>query len=164
MKRFITGMALLLPLALAGQSLDRQVTASSGDYATAGNLQLSWTVGEVMVTTESSSNLVITQGFQQPDGMAVGIQSPVNDLAVSLFPNPTEGMLTLKLSSATNREVQLQWFDMLGQGLGKVQIATVNGNYTRTFDLRPFAAGTYFLLLRDAQGRVIESFKVEKLN
>ncbi len=164
MKKLLITIIALLPVLAFGQSLDRQVIGSAGDYASAGNVQLSWTVGEVATTTESSGNLLITQGFQQPDGLVVGIQSPVSGLSINLFPNPTEDMLVLKLSSKDAKELQLQWFDMLGQVLGKMQTATVYGEYSHEYDLSYFAPGTYFLVMRDKQGRFIESIKVEKLN
>ena len=164
MKKLLIILIALLPVLASAQSLDRQVIASAGDFASAGNVQLSWTLGEVAVTTGSSGNLVITQGFQQADGMAVGIQSPVNDFSAMLFPNPTQDVVILSLSSKEVQEVHMQWMNMLGQDIGQGETVTINRETSREYDLSSYAAGTYFLVLRDEQGRFIKSFKVQKLN
>ena len=50
-----------------GQLKSQQVVAASGGYYS--NLQgsLSITVGEPVIQTTSSINLILTQGFQQPE-------------------------------------------------------------------------------------------------
>lgn len=45
--------------------IGRQVIGSSGGSSTTSNLMVSSTIGEVNITTQNSSNLIITQGFQQ---------------------------------------------------------------------------------------------------
>lgn len=50
----------------AGQMvIERQVTATSGSSATAGNVHLEYTIGQVEVATAQSGNRFLTQGFQQ---------------------------------------------------------------------------------------------------
>jgi len=44
----------------------QQVVASSGGYFEGENLTLSWTLGEPVVETFTGSNVILTQGFQQP--------------------------------------------------------------------------------------------------
>ncbi len=50
-----------------GQSIERSVVGSSGDYFEGTNISLSWTLGEIATETYTSGNTIITQGFQQPD-------------------------------------------------------------------------------------------------
>ena len=47
-------------------TISRQVIGNAGGSHTTNNLQIMDNVGEVMVTTESNSELIITQGFEQP--------------------------------------------------------------------------------------------------
>lgn len=72
--------------------------------------------------------------------------------AVSVYPNPTDGILTLQ--AATNGTVQL--LNAQGQLLLKN-----TAHHTRTeIDLSPYAAGMYFLQLETQTG--IETFKILK--
>jgi gliding motility-associated-like protein len=47
-------------------TISRQVIGNAGGSHTTNNLQIMDNVGEVMVSTESNSELIITQGFEQP--------------------------------------------------------------------------------------------------
>jgi gliding motility-associated-like protein len=66
----ITFISIILLLLISGDSyaqvqLGRQVIGSTGGYATGTNITLSSTVGEAVVQTVGSGNLILTQGFQQ---------------------------------------------------------------------------------------------------
>lgn len=55
---------LVSSLAFA-QSASPRVIASAGGYAAAGNVQVSWTLGETFITPLSTPALSLSQGFQQ---------------------------------------------------------------------------------------------------
>lgn len=58
---------LLVGVMLNAQvSIERQVIGSAGGFDTGTGFTISSTVGEPMVTTETGTNILITQGFQQP--------------------------------------------------------------------------------------------------
>ncbi len=63
MKRFLVLMgACLLQFSLSAQTT---VNAAGGE-ATGGNVQMSYSIGEVVYTTASNTNYALTQGEQQP--------------------------------------------------------------------------------------------------
>jgi hypothetical protein len=63
MKRFLVLMgACLLQFGVNAQT---SVNATGGE-ATGGNVQMSYSIGEVVYTTASTTSYVITQGEQQP--------------------------------------------------------------------------------------------------
>ena len=55
--------------------LSRQVIGAYGSSHTLTNMVIMDNVGEVAITTESSNNLVLTQGFEQPS-YSVVIENP----------------------------------------------------------------------------------------
>ncbi len=48
-----------------GQSNDLQVVSTNGGHVETPQLSMSWTIGEISVSTEGNSSLFMTQGFQQ---------------------------------------------------------------------------------------------------
>jgi len=58
---------LLLIIPLYPQQLERSVIGSTGRNVQSGSLQLSYTIGEVIVTTQRNNNQILTQGFHQAD-------------------------------------------------------------------------------------------------
>lgn len=67
----ITGIAYTY-----SQSLTLTVIASAGSYYESDNLRLSYTLGEIAVSTLSTSNLILTQGFQQPTLIISSVNDP----------------------------------------------------------------------------------------
>lgn len=69
MKRWI-GLALVcLTGNLAAQSIERSVVSSWGMLSTTSSIQASATVGEVIVFTGQTPNIILNQGFQQNGGL-----------------------------------------------------------------------------------------------
>ncbi len=69
-KTFISFISITLVFAFQyanAQVFDRYVIGSAGTFATSVNGSMSWTIGEVVMETYSSSNNSFTQGFHQPD-------------------------------------------------------------------------------------------------
>jgi hypothetical protein len=82
MKIIIIVICIILTANLNAQSLSPVVLASSGGYFESGTVSLSWTLGEMATETFSGSNIILTQGFQQP---VVGVVISINlDLLVNL--------------------------------------------------------------------------------
>ncbi len=64
---FISILLLFICNTAFGQvTIGRQVIGSTGSFATGTSMTLSSTVGEAVIHTLSSGNILITQGFQQP--------------------------------------------------------------------------------------------------
>lgn len=49
------------------QELERQVIGATGHSSDNGSISISGTVGETMVRTVEGNNIIITEGFQQPE-------------------------------------------------------------------------------------------------
>lgn len=69
MKYFFS--ATFLYFLFAGQLKSQQVVAASGGYYTNTQGTLSVTIGEPVIQTTSTVNLIITQGFQQPNTSSI---------------------------------------------------------------------------------------------
>jgi hypothetical protein len=68
LKKIMTVLVLLATVAsLQAQTLSPQVSPSSGGYATAGSVKLSWTMGQTFNSTLTAGSSKLTQGFQQPE-------------------------------------------------------------------------------------------------
>jgi len=66
MKKFLLFAIGIIFTLLPFKAKPQQVIATSGGYYEGNNISLSWTLGEPVVETFTSGNIVLTQGFQQP--------------------------------------------------------------------------------------------------
>ena len=146
-----------------GQSLERTVVASGGQDQKSGNLNISSTIGESVVTTSKKSTLIITQGFQQSteeggDNNSISYEK-ANSLDISLFPNPTQEWV--KVKSKIERELHLTVLD----GLGKVvyeEIISMSPSAENRIEVSTWAVGQYFFNFYEEGSEKKSSFKMLK--
>lgn len=168
MKNFSLIIALFAcgSMVLNAQSIERQVIGSTGGYASANGVSVSFTVGEPVIETAVSGNVVLTQGFQQPDDLTVGIED-VKSVSVNytVFPNPTENMINVELTSDVPASVMLTLYDIHGRKVEALDhVIEVNGTVNERMDLSQLAPAQYMLLMSDVAGNVLKTFKVQKVN
>lgn len=109
-KHIILLIAGFLPSVLFAQLHD--VVAASGGSMTSGGKNLSFTLGEVMVTTLTTATVSLTQGFQQPGIIVTGTDEGVPGLQVEAWPNPVR--TAVHLAAAPGLLLHYKLFDMNG--------------------------------------------------
>ncbi len=116
--------AVSISLSLQSQTLSNKVVASGGSYSTAAWGSLSATVGEAVISTLSSANAKLSQGFQQPTSVASGITSSSSKVVIaSAYPNPASNEIFLEVTLPTTAMVTYKVFDLNGKEL-------ITGNFT----------------------------------
>ncbi len=156
----------LLPFAGAavvnGQSISPQVIASAGTHYSAGNAQLSWTVGEPIITTVSNGSNTITQGFHQTLLNVTSVEEQsIAGVNVTVFPNPTSDVLNINLTNNL-KDLQLDLFDMSGKLLQARKIGAAESNLQ--ISMNEYARANYLLRVYSVDGGVNYTYKVQKMN
>ncbi len=148
-------------------SLSREVISSAGDYFISPVGSLSWTLGEPVIETveNGSINIILTQGFQQPDELPVGIwQIPADNIFVNLYPNPTVQIVRLDLKYDANSKMKIELVDMLGRVLHTDKLNVTKGQVSNyELDVSSLAAGMYMFRLT-GNGRLLNSYKFQKVS
>jgi hypothetical protein len=116
MKRFILSLIIsILILPAIAQVAKQDVIASAGGYNTATGISLSWTLGETIVPTFSSSNLILTHGFQQ-QLIVTSVQENLESLVkITLYPNPAVDLITLVFDEPLDEEVRISVLNFMGK-------------------------------------------------
>ncbi len=164
MKNILVIIVFLLPLAVFSQTLDRQVIGSAGAYAEAGNISMSYTVGEAVVATGTSGTIVLTQGFQQPDNMMVGIESIESGISINAYPNPTSGEIILDFTVVNPAEFTIEIFDVSGKLMMNPETLKVENSTKHQMDFSEFSSGNYFIVMKNQDGTMNSNIKVQKID
>jgi hypothetical protein len=154
-KTTLMSVAFLL-LGLEGLQAQETVPATGGDATGAGGSS-SYTVGQVVYTTNTGSNGSVAQGVQQPYEISVttGVNETTINLELSVYPNPTTDYLTLKAEKTEGLSYQL--YDLQGKVIAS---KTVNGTSTN-ISLEEQPTATYFLNVVN-NNQIVKTFKVIK--
>lgn len=165
MKRLILSLTVILPLSaivhtsLRAQSITPQVVASSGAHAATPNAQLSWTLGEVAVTTLSGGGNTLTQGFHQTYDISTLVEESPEGMTVTVFPNPATDMVSISLSGVFP-ELLVSLHDMGGKLVHDSR--SQEGQALIHLPTGSLATGTYLLRLQSADSTVGHAYRIIK--
>lgn len=150
--------------ALKAQSISRESISVAGSYTKIENAHISFTVGEMIVGTQRSGDLILTQGFEQ--GKLVvepAFASRNTELEVVAYPNPTPDVVTLSLKNYQGGDLYYAVFS--GAGLPLINSQEPMDSFTNEaqIDLRSLKAGLYYLKITTEDERLVKSMKIFKL-
>lgn len=148
MKKLITILTCigLLTAELQAQvMLTPTIISSGGDYYEGTDMSLSWTLGELAVTTLQGGNTILIQGFQQPFDIGVGIKQNVMNWSISAYPNPVGNELRIRFDIPFPGDYLIEIQDVTGRVIGQVVRKQIQPGETVILDTSRFISGIYFL-------------------
>ena len=152
-----------LCLIVSGFTIQAQnAIPATGGNATGTGGKVSYTVGQMVYTTNTGTSGSIAQGVQQPYEISVitGIEEAKDiNLIISVYPNPSIDILTLKVENYDYQNLSYILFDIKGILLENKK---VTGNLT-SISMEDRISGTYFLKVMDNK-KEIKTFKIVKNN
>lgn len=126
--------------------LTRSVVASTGGSAQVGNTLVQFTIGEPAVTTFTSSRLVLTQGFQQPEFTLPNILVPVVG-NMRVFPNPAASYTKIDFDLLADAKVLINLVNNAGQIVHARAVNSMAGKLEYILPLSSFSPGIYHVVL-----------------
>jgi hypothetical protein len=144
MKSGITTL-LLLGFALSGLHAQEAIPATGGDASGSGG-SASYSVGQVVYTTNTGTNGSLAQGVQQPYEISVvsGIKEAIDiALLCSAYPNPTTDFLTLKVENYSFENLRYHLYDIQG----KLMESKILTSDETSIEMNRFTPATYLLIV-----------------
>lgn len=117
---------------------------TTGSIALGSGGSVSYSIGQVVYQTHTGTNGSVNEGVQQPYEISVitGIEEMRGiNLSVLAYPNPTTGLLQLKVEREKTKKLSYQLFDINGKLL---QTEEITGNETNIV-MGNFMPATYFV-------------------
>lgn len=146
------------------QSTTPTVIATQGDYFTSSSGKISWTLGEIVTETLSTSGNKLTQGFQQPDLRIDNYIHEIDGNVLSVYPNPTFDEVIIDLSKMTAGNYSFSVFNMAGQLMNQGAFTGGTGESINHLSFRNYAGGNYLLVVSNTNNKYQNSIKIFKAN
>jgi hypothetical protein len=155
MRILTTLITLIFSVGLHAQEA---VPATGGDATGAGGSS-SYTLGQVVYTTNTGSNGSVAQGAQQPYEISTSLGIEVTEISLEMIahPNPTNNALTLNIGNYNNEKLTYQLYDMQGKLLDSKQVV----NSSTTIGMQDLTTNTYLLNVLD-NNSLIRTFRIVK--
>ncbi len=144
------------PLAIQSQN---SVSAAGGDASGAGGTS-SYTIGQIIYITCTGTSGSMAHGVQQPYEISVitGLEEAKDlNIICSVYPNPVNDILTLKIGNWDKKNLSYQLYDSRGNLLENKKVSVAE----TVVSMGNRATGTYFLKLTDSL-KEIKVFKIIK--
>ncbi len=142
--------------------------AAGGTEEASSGQTLSYSMGELFVSTESNFGQTFTQGFQQGDLFKVldVVSMPDLKFDVSVYPNPTSSYLHVSVETTNHavygKDYVVELYDLIGKKLN-VPMTYVDSN-TLQLDVQQLPTGAYIAKVYGVQNtNWVSSFKVTKV-
>lgn len=159
----ISGLLLAGQLVLAQSvQLSPTVIASAGNYSEAGNISLSWTLGEVAVTTLSQGDLVLTQGFQQSFLTEVGFAMDPILWKIIAYPNPVNDELRIQFDVPDPTDFLVEIQDVTGRLLSQEQYKQVFPGDVIPVNMSSYKEGMYFFRISTNDRKQVRVISITK--
>ena len=157
-KRLFMSAIFLFAFGLLGLQAQVATTASGGNASGSGG-SASYSLGQLVYTTNAGAGGSVSQGVQQPYEISVvsGIEEQGITFKCTAYPNPTTDYLTLVIEGDVQTHYSASLIDLNGKLLSKLQIG---GNET-TISMEQYVAGTYFLKVTQ-NNQEVKTFKIIK--
>lgn len=146
-------------LLVAFQTQAQEAVATAGGDASGTNGNVSYTVGQVVYTTNTGTTGSVAQGVQQPFEIqaVLGIENFNINLQMAVFPNPTTNWLQLDIKNYGFEKLNYQIFDINGKLVLENKISTE----TTTISMENLSTNIYLLKVLD-NNKEVKTFKIIK--
>ena len=146
---------ILLVLSSALKTTAQEVVATQGDSYSNTSAQIDFTIGEIIINTESNGVNTLTQGFHQTNWNFVGLENHAPEYEATIFPNPTSNILNIRTSTFEN--VTYTLYDAQGKLILQGRLTQVQ----TPIRVGQLATGKYSLIL-DSKNQKLKTFKLVK--
>jgi hypothetical protein len=132
-------------------------TSGGVNVGTGGTV--SYSVGQMVYTTDSKESGAVVQGVQRPNKITTTEIKKLNDkISFKVYPNPSSDDLCLEMNKHQNEKLVYQMFDVQGK---QMMMNPIESPETK-INLRSFASGTYTVQIYDSKNQPIQTLQIIK--
>ena len=149
-------LALILNF-LNAQVKEIETISAGGGSSKNENLELSWTLGQLVIATGELNENSVTQGFHQTIITVTNLNDDLNGIQLNVFPNPVEEVLIIEFPEGKDLEYSIY------NENGEMVISGKLTDVRNSINISQLNRGTYILYVKDQRTSKLNSYKISKL-
>lgn len=155
--KFFVSLAVCL-LGINTAQSQESVNASGGNATGIGGT-VSYSVGQLVYTSNTASTGDVTQGVQHAyEIFSLDVPETKSNLSITVFPNPTTSILNLHVGDYYGQQWTYRLYDIQGRQLNSGQIA----NEQTEIDIQNLSVATYLIDILNTENQIVKSYKIVK--
>ncbi|MCX6272189.1 MAG: T9SS type A sorting domain-containing protein [Bacteroidetes bacterium] len=119
-----------------------------------------FTIGAKGYVTCGNGNPTLLGDLWSWTPSGVGIQPAIDVASADLYPNPGNGLFSLKINGLTKQNVTLHVTDICGREIYKELLTNTLTNSSYTIDLTSLAPGIYFLAIPCPEQNILQKIQI----
>tara|TARA_R110002096_G_scaffold2329_1_gene11939 strand:- start:9814 stop:10284 length:471 start_codon:yes stop_codon:yes gene_type:complete len=150
----ITILIMLITLPLSSQSIEKFSVDSGGASTTVNDIQIVYTIGEVVVREISTPTVLVSEGFINPStNSALSIEdNPFSQFNIAIYPNPTQQYINISTNLILTK---IELYDVLGKQIFQSKLVD------NPINVSTFEVGVYFLRLYKNDQSIVKRVIIE---
>ena len=156
--KFVLLIFLAFQVCAKGQALVHELLSGSGQVFTNESIDLSWSLGEISISTYETNELILTQGFQQTGIYTTPTLNPEIFYDINLYPNPARDLMTMTFDQSKNIFKSYNILDMHGKTWDQGIIFSDEQN----INIQKLPTGLYILSVIGENGKNLSNNKFYK--
>lgn len=148
-----------------------EVVSNYGGSANTSNIYFEWTLGEPRIELINKPDYLFTQGFHQPLVYNIPVKQTdtvvliaSDKIRIMVYPNPVNTVLKASIEIPDTRPLVVDVVDMYGRLLQRKNIAAGTNKHFVEFPMKGYIGGSYYLIVRDTNGTIINTVKLVKVD
>lgn len=160
MKKWITLILILLSIDSYCKNNSSELITTAGGIFKTNQIELSWSIGEVVLESFTNPYNLFLQGFQQP------LQRPYTGLVelpespISVYPNPMINFFNIYVENKSNSIISFTIYDIQG----KIIMKKDNFEVKNSVDVQQLVNGLYLLKLFVVDNTDCKPILIQKKN
>ncbi|MEX0986310.1 MAG: T9SS type A sorting domain-containing protein [Bacteroidales bacterium] len=143
--------------------LSPTVIASAGNYSEAGGISLSWTLGEVAISTLQGGDIILTQGFQQAFDGNVGFNIDPIKWQILAYPNPVSDQLRIQFDMPETNDFIIEIQDVTGRIISQEQYKEVYPGDMIQVNMSSYQYGVYLFRISTTNRTQVRVISISKI-
>jgi len=121
---------------------------------------------EVVMTIQNMEEVGMVKGphggrFIKKNGEEEGVDFESNSAVASIYPNPSDGVFTIRFDQSQEAVTRIEILDMSGRTVYVQDLGNYSGNYQEQVNLREFGTGLYMVAIQQGNDRTVNKVIVK---
>lgn len=144
------------------QTATSHIISSGGNDVNNAGKQLTYTIGEVLVSTYKAGANTFTQGFNQPSKLVVtSVSDMQTGYTLNTYPNPSQDIVNIDINGKLSGPLSLEMFDSKGSKITPLMLQ--NDNSKIRFNMQGLPTGYYYVRLVNSADHSASTIKIAKI-